>query len=186
MLVPSFRLAAVVALLLVARQARAQGDETSLFRASSTTLFAQLGLGTPLGYAGAELEQSVISSLVLSVGAGMGAVGPQVAFMPRIRVAGATSALVLGAGVSYGKYRDDVVCGPLCDGSDVREGKVVWLNVEAAVEHRWTNGLTLRGFIGGGHGVSSTMVCVSRGGCGQAAPRALTLVYPGGAIGWSF
>lgn len=34
--------------------------------------------------------------------------------------------------------------------------------------------------------MSHSMVCVSRGSCGQAQPRSLALVYLGGAIGWSF
>lgn len=182
----SLRPGLLTVILLAARAGHA-ADGASLFDQKATSVYAQLGLGTPLGFYGGEVEQTVTSFLALSGGAGIGQAGPQVAFMPRVRLGSDTSAVVAGAGVSYGKYRYSTICLVFCDRSSaVFEGKVTWVNAEAALEHRWPSGLSLRLFLGAGRRVAGALPCTADGGCGRLRPTVLVVPYLGTALGWSF
>ena len=97
--------AALLIGLLSAGPARAAERQRSNFEEKPIAVFAQLGAGTPLGYAGLEVEGSFLRFLALSVGAGMGETGRQVAAMSRLRFAvDERAAFVLGAGLSDGEY----------------------------------------------------------------------------------
>lgn len=179
------RRAVLVAVLLLSRIAKAAGDEPSLFQQHPTTVYAQLGLGTPLGWAGAEVEQTVTSFLALSGGVGMGFAGPQVAFMPRLRLGNRASAGTFGMGLSYGKYRREDTCLFDCSPA-VFEGKVAWANFEGGVEHQWDGGLSLRAFVGFGHIVAGDLACTGGDLCGWDHDDARKVFYLGSALGWSF
>lgn len=178
------RLAVLVSGLILPAVRAAAADEPSLFTQHPTTVYAQLGLGTPLGWGGVELEQTVTSFLALSAGAGMGFAGPQVAFMPRLRLGNRDSAGVFGIGVSYGNYRRTETCLFDC-APTYFDGKVAWANIEGGVEHRWNAGLTLRVFVGLGHVVAGQLSCTGDS-CTTYREQVRTLPYVGAALGWSF
>src|SRR6185436_1217888 len=92
----------IAALTLVAvTSARASAaDVVSEFQNRPTAVYAQFGLGTPLGFVGAEAEHMVTPDYAVSVGAGYGTGGPQVGAMVRLLAGGDRSKFVIGAGAS--------------------------------------------------------------------------------------
>jgi hypothetical protein len=95
---------AVAATALAARAASAADAPPSDPYPPKLFVEAQLGLGTPVGWAGGALELQV-GSLGLSVGVGQGFSGPQVSGMLRYRFwLNPDFNLDIGAGVSAGRY----------------------------------------------------------------------------------
>jgi len=92
------------------RAARPSGEAASRWPAS-VGVTAQLGLGSPLGYAGGAMAWTPLPAFTLEAGAGAGSAGPQLALMGLGRVTRERSAWGFGAGVSGGRY----IAGPTCD-----------------------------------------------------------------------
>ena len=173
-----------VALLLLPRTAAAS-DPPTLFEERPTTVYAQLGLGTPLGWGGVEWERVLTRYLTLSSGVGMGFAGPQAAVMPRLLLGNRHSAAFLGAGLSYGHYRRDDSCLFDCAPATF-QGTVAWANFESGAEHRWESGLALRVFVGFAHIVAGDLACSGSELCSWDKEDVRRLVYIGTALGWSF
>jgi len=157
----------------------------SNFRARPTAIYAELGLGAPLGWAGVEIEQTLASFLAMSGGVGMGFAGPQIAAMPRFRVGGRQSVATIGMGVSYGKFHWSDRCSLDCT-PEIRDGTVAWGNLEGGYELRRSNGFSLRAFAGYGRIITGQLGCTAVGtfGCGIEDGR--SLAYVGVAVGWAF
>ena len=106
-----FRVLVMTLFALGASQAAAADDDVmSELESKPNAFYAQGGLGTPLGYVGFELARRVSPSFLVSAGAGMGVTGPQITLMPRLLLGQGRSVLVLGAGVSRGKYTSNTHC----------------------------------------------------------------------------
>ena len=71
------RLPLLVATLILLTSARAAAAEAGGSESKPTVFYAQVGLGTPVGYVGVELARRVSPLFVISAGAGMGVSGPQ-------------------------------------------------------------------------------------------------------------
>jgi hypothetical protein len=164
--------------------ARAAEVELSNFEHRPFAVYAQLGLGTPLGWGGVEAEATLFRYLALSGGVGAGFSGPQVAFMPRLRLPfERRAAFTLGAGVSYGR----VVMPTECIGfgcAPPSQGDVGWANVEPGFELREAYGASFRLFAGYGRMIGGELTCVQ--------PQATDcdkrdfVVYLGTGLGWAF
>ena len=102
---------AVLALTLVVaasgRAAAADNDgSASPFESRPTAIYAELGLGAPLGLVGVEVEETILPNLSLSAGAGWGAANaPQGAAMLRWLGGNHWSRFTIGAGISGGQYK---------------------------------------------------------------------------------
>ena len=175
------------AALALASPARAENVvESSTFQTRPTAIYAQLGLGTPLGWGGVEIEQTLASFLAVSAGAGMGFAGPQIAAMPRLRFGHQNQAATFGLGASYGSYSWDDNCTLDCNPT-VRRGTVAWGNVEAGFEQRSQSGLSIRLFAGYGHVIAGSLTCTTGTFCDiENRDDGRSLVYLGGAAGWAF
>ena len=184
----AMRLATLILVLagLASGQAMA-ADGVSEFEARPTALYAQIGLGTPLGFLGVEAERTVTPVFSLSAGAGWGNAGPQAAAMMRMLLGGDRSKLVIGAGASGGKYTWDELC--FDDGCAEKSGTVAWGNLEIGGEHRFRSGFALRYFGGYGHVLAGNLACVgaSYDHCVSFhAHDGYSLVYTGVAFGYAF
>jgi hypothetical protein len=169
--------------------ARAELVEPTNFYTHPVAVYAQLGLGTPPGLGGLEIEPTVLQHFVLSSGIGLDPSGLQVAFMPRLRLpVSRREALTFGLGGSIGEYRlTGDPCGADCTPA-VHQGTAVWANLEAAAETRLSAGFSLRLFVGAGRTVLSELRCVQPGtiiGC-SPADSPIDRVFAGGAVGWAF
>ena len=173
------------------RAARAQGfaAEESVFARHAVTVTGILGLGTPVGEAGAEIALAPADWLELSGGIGRGFYGLQLAAMPRVRLHGEGRwALTLGAGYSQGEYGKFDLCfdGPC----DTWRGTIAWANLEAGAEFQTEAGFTLRLFGGVGIPLNPYGLSCQDGGSGECAtdtrPRVVPFPSGGVAVGWSF
>lgn len=171
--------------LAVAHPAGATLNDASNFQAHPTAAYVQVGLGTPLGWGGVEIEQTVASFLALSGGVGMGFSGPQVAVMPRLRFGGRDGALTFGAGASYGRFVWTDGCLLHCTPARA-EGVALWDNLEVGIEIRRSSGFSFRAFIGHGNVVGRSLVCTVAGNFGCDLDAASKLFYLGVAVGWAF
>ena len=155
--------AAVVALMLVARVSVADDDDDhsiSTFETKPTAIYGVVGLGTPVGAIGAEVEETVMPNWSLSAGLGWGmANAPQASAMIRWLGGGLRSKVTIGGGVSGGKYKWTEFCFDCDDGPVTKSGTVAWGNVEIGGEHRFWNGLALRYFGGYGHIIAGHLDC---------------------------
>ncbi len=183
----------IVALTLVAvTSAKASAaDVVSEFQNRPTAVFAQFGLGTPLGFVGAEAERMVTPDYAVSVGAGYGTGGPQAAAMLRYLAGGDRSKFVLGAGVSGGRtIWDDWLGFPDDEGTIRKIGTVAWGNIEIGGEHRFRSGFALKYFGGYGRIIAGDLGCEA----GNRYDDCVTfhqndghnLVYTGIAVGYAF
>jgi hypothetical protein len=187
--------AAVLALMLVALtagQASAAGDDQSVspFQSRSTAIFAVVGLGTPVGLVGAEVEQMLLPFWSFSAGAGWGAANaPQISMMTRWLGGGLRSKVTIGAGISHGKYTwSELFCFDCEDGPVTKTGTVTWGNVEIGGEHRFWSGFALRYFGGYGHIIAGDLVCDNApAGCGPYYQNdGYNVVYTGIGVGGAF
>jgi hypothetical protein len=125
-----------------------------------------VGLGTPIGFGGVELEFAPRRSFGLAAGIGRGFAGPNGAVSARGRWwLGDSFSLGAGVGLSAGSYRWEegqirpVDCGDLCA---AKEGVPVWFNLEVAAELRVVTALSIRLFAGVGFMTTpGAMTCVS-------------------------
>ena len=180
------RLSVLVATLILLTSARAAADDAGELESKPTVLYAQVGLGTPLGYVGVEAARRLSPSFVLSAGAGMGLSGPQIALMPRLVLGRGRSALVVGAGISRGKYTSSNACSEY-DGCAYRTGTANWANVEVGGEYRWPGGLSIRYFGGYGQAFADDLVCVgAQDQCAAYPGGGRSLAYTGLAVGQAF
>lgn len=110
-----------------------------------------LGVATPVGTLGGELEWMVADELSLSGGIGVSGSGPQIAVMPRYQLPVGTRAwLGLGLGLSGGPYTWKEFC---LGGSGCTERTAtfaLWGNAELSGAWQWRNGMSLRIFLGVG------------------------------------
>jgi len=183
----------IIALTLVTlTSARASAaDGVSEFQNRPTAVYAQLGLGTPLGFAGVEAEHMVTPDYAVSVGAGYGTGGPQAAAMVRMLAGGDRSKFVIGAGVSGGRtIWHDWAGFPDDEGTIQKIGTVAWGNVEIGGAHRFRTGFALKYFGGYGHIIAGDLACPS----GSRQDDCLmfhkddghNLIYTGIAVGYAF
>jgi len=166
-------------------------DVVSEFQHRPTAIYGQIGLGTPLGFAGVEVEQMVTPESAVSVGTGYGMGGPQLAAMVRLLAGGDRSKFIVGAGVSGGRYTwEDYLAFPDDEGSPRKSGTVAWGNLAIGGEHRFRNGFALKYFGGYGHVIAGDLVC-------EAGARhdvcvmfheddGDSLIYTGIAVGYAF
>jgi hypothetical protein len=153
---------------------------------------------TPVGELGVEAEYSVSRWLALSVGAGLGLYGPQVAVMPRLRLGfGRGRSLTVGAGASFGRYGwfENWIPDTCKEQCAQKTGDVVWGNAEVGLELGDAR-LSLRFFLGYGVPLNPgalkcdpTIGQIAYSHCliGHANDGlALPLPYAGAAVGFSF
>ena len=173
---------------------------------------AILGLGTPVGYAGAMVEYSPHPVVAIGAGAGLGGGtentdclasgvagvcdGPlsdrvQLAAMARFRVMRWEElAFTVGAGASGGGYSWDefTTDEPAHKSADL----AYWGNLELGVEYRAESGFTARGFSGFAHMLNpSALECIDTGINSDHCPNdhvhsGENVVYLGGSVGWAF
>jgi hypothetical protein len=174
----------LLSVLLLAPRLEAAPAAQNHFQARPTAVYVQLGLGTPLGWGGVEVEQALTSVLVLSGGVGMGFEEPQYAFMPRLRFGNRHDAGTVGVGVSRGDFRVDDTCWQHCNPVAPQEGVLTWGNLEGGFEHRWANGLSVRAFVGLRLIVGGELACVGDLPCSRGYAR--HTAFTGGAFGWAF
>jgi len=153
--------------LVVLASARAEaaevaddGEELSAFEARPTAIYAILGVWTPVGFMGAELEQTIAPNWTMSAGAGLSTSGLQGSAMVHMLAGGERSKLTVGAGISGGKYTWRESCLD-CDDGAVKNGTVAWGNVELGGEHRFSSGFAIRYFGGYGHVIAGDLTCDS-------------------------
>jgi hypothetical protein len=162
-------------------------------------LEGQLGLGTPLGLAGIALDYSPFSILGLNLGIGLGLGGPQYAFASRLRVIRAGRrkqvALYLSGGVSGGafntQYRGPDISfagsqgGPEDPVAHYHWDAAYWTNLEAGVEIRVRQHLSLRPFAGAAFLLNPSAGTAVIGQYGEIPTRAERWApYLGIAIGY--
>jgi len=183
----------IIALTLVTlTSARASAaDGVSEFQNRPTAVYAQLGLGTPLGFAGVEAEHMVTPDYAVSVGAGYGTGGPQAAAMLRMLAGGDRSKFVIGAGVSGGRtIWTDWAGFPDDEGAVRKIGTVAWGNLEIGGEHRFRNGFGLRYFGGYGRIIAGDLICEAGNRYDVCVANhkddGYNLIYTGIAVGYAF
>jgi hypothetical protein len=181
------RVAAVVLVLVGLTSTRAAAADASEFESKPNAIYAQFGLATPLGLAGLEAERRLSPVFSVSVGAGYGLLGPQIAAMPRVTVGSGPSALVLGIGLSRGKYAssicfDDDSCASI-------SGTPTWVNTEVGGIYRWSGGISFKYFGGFGRTVAGELIC-GGGAADQCvashSASGLEIIYTGFAFGQAF
>jgi hypothetical protein len=181
----------IVAMTLLAALAPAQAaadDDISEFEARPTAIYAQVGLGTPLGFLGVEAEHTVLPTWSLSAGAGLGIAGPQAAAMVRRLFEGDQSKLVIGAGLSGGRYRWVELC--FDEGCTRKGGMVAWANLEIGGEHRFRSGFAMKYFGGYGRLIAGDLVCDEQATYDHCITThkndGYNLIYAGVAFGYAF
>ncbi len=96
-----------------------------------------VGVFTPTGELGAEYTWVANPNLELGLGAGVGGGWqPQVAIMPRLRLATKHTSYSLGAGVSTGRY---TTYGGDFGWEYARRTLVLWANVELGIQRTWAD-----------------------------------------------
>jgi hypothetical protein len=178
----------VTLLAALAQGEAAAADGVSEFEARPTAIYAQLGVGTPLGFIGVEAEHVVLGTLAVSAGAGVGLAGPQAALMARTLLGGDRSKFVIGAGLSGGRYRWAEFCID-AKGCTQKAGLVGWGNLEIGGAHRFRSGFALEYFGGYGHLIAGDLACEQ-----ATYDHCMTdhkndghnLVYTGVAFGYAF
>jgi len=162
LITPGMRIA-VVALILLGlastRTAAAEGDDAiSSFEAKPTAIYAVLGLATPVGMVGAEVEETILPNWSLSAGVGWSDSGAgQGAAMIRWMAGGLRSKVTIGLGASGGAYKSADFCISHCVAA--KTGTVAWANLEAGGEHRFWSGFAFRYFAGYGRVVAGDVAC---------------------------
>lgn len=133
------------------------GGEPDAFSTHQLGLQLPLGIGMPTGLLGMALEWTPVPYLSLEAGVGWdrsfgllgdGKSGLQWSLMPRLRLPIAGVGISIGVGVSGGPYEWCDSC-PWENGDQWDWSQAVWVNVEAALEYRWMNGIGLRALVGG-------------------------------------
>jgi hypothetical protein len=164
--------------------------DSSVYETRPTALYLQLGLGTPTGTVGAEVEQTLTPHVAVAGGAGWGNAGPQVAGMARLRFGRDRAKFVMGGGLSGGEYEWVRFCmGPL-ESCPNKRGTVAWTNFEMGGSHRAWNGLSFRYFVGYGRIVAGKYECVADAAYDVCIMShrddGKNLFYTGVAIGYAF
>ena len=187
------RVAVLALTLVVVASGRAAADNdgsVSPFESRPTAVFAELGLGTPVGLVGVEVEEMIGRTCRWSAccrrwGA---ANAPQGAAMLRWLGGSHWSRFTIGAGISGGQYKwRDWSC--FYDTCPTKSGTVAWGNVEIGAELRSSSGFALRYFGGYGHIIAGDLVCDPPAtSCGPYYQNdGYNLIYIGAvAVGYSF
>jgi hypothetical protein len=182
--------AAFTLVALAAASAAADDRDVSAFEARPIAVYAVMGLGTPVGLMGAELERTLEPHWTISAGAGWGLSGFQGSAMTHFLFGDSTrSRFVVGAGISGGRYIWRESCLVDCDDPAEKTGNVMWANLEVGGEHRFFGGFAIRYFAGYGHVVAGDLVCSSDASSGCAAMSRETgrdILYSGVALGGAF
>jgi len=157
----------------------------------------QSGLGAPLGFGGVAVEGTPLRWLTFGAGVGASSNGPQTAFMGRLRIPFSNgTAVAFGAGISMGHYE----ASPFLEfdySTKWTWRNAVWKNVELSVEHRWSNGVEIRGFFGAAFLDGAADSCSARDEeagrqetCSSMTPSGSFLVtslpYLGMSVGYAF
>jgi hypothetical protein len=156
-----------------------------------SAIYAVLGLGTPVGFAGFEGVHRFGPWFELSAGVGRGmsalASGAthgrdvQWSVMPRIRLGQSRTALTIGAGISAGNFGGggEWFCDGPCPRRDVPLDYTFWGNLEAGIEHWFIGGVALRTFLGYARACSEST-------CGTGPAGNTTFPYLGFGLGYAF
>jgi hypothetical protein len=105
-----------------------------------------LGLASPVGEIGVDVDHRFTRMFDLDVGAGEALGGPQVSAMPRLRFGSQAVSGTLGAGLSAGPMETF----GLIDDTDARMSTFALLaNIELGAQLTSQGGMFVRGFIGG-------------------------------------
>jgi len=131
-----------------------------------TAVYAETGLGTPVGYFGLEGLRRIAPRWEIAAGVGLGLSASkngsglghelQWSLMPRYRLGSDRAAMTIGLGVSGGNYAHTLesLCGSeeeilTCSLANWRY--TLWANVELGGEYWLPSGFALRFFVGYGH-----------------------------------
>jgi hypothetical protein len=177
----------LLTLFALAPRTAAADEVVSEFEKRPTALYLQMGIGTPTGLVGIEVERTVAPQLAISAGGGWSTVGPQVAAMLRPHFGGDRSKVVFGAGLSGGDYRWTEICIDIICAD--KRGRVMWSNLEFGAEHRFRSGFAMKYFGGYGHVVAGDLPCVgdTADNCRRFHQNdGRQIVYTGFAIGGAF
>jgi hypothetical protein len=142
---------AFFAVVVAAPPARASEADGTARWAHSIAVDGVVGLGTPVGFGGVDVEYTPVPWLTLSAGLGANAEGAQEALGARLRgIPRPGVAMAFGVGASTGPY---ATVEPLIAFFDdpqqhYRWTRAYWLNVDFSIERRWDNGLEMRWFLG--------------------------------------
>jgi hypothetical protein len=157
-----------------------------------------LGVGAPLGLAGAAFDYSPSRWFGAGAGVGVGAAGVQTAAMARLRIPLAEGVGIgVGGGLSGGNYEwvEGGVFSVFIDKPASRMWKpAYWANADVEIEGRFEGGFTLRGYIG-----RAALLNPSDGACGAGSASEVQhcqtfhpvgggfgLGYAGIAMGYAF
>ncbi len=166
----------------------ASAADAGEFDSKPNALYAHFGVATPLGFVGLEAERALAPVFAVSVGAGYGLMGPQIALMPRVTLGTGASAMILGVGLSWGKYGSHTVC--FDDDSCAQiSGTPVWANTEIGGVYRWHDGLSFKYFGGFGRTVAGDLACAGDAYDQCVASHSasgLKIIYTGFAFGQAF
>jgi len=151
----------------VADDGAAAAIEATRWAGRPVSVSAHIGLGTPYGSYGGELEVGLAPWATIAAGAGRSGTfrdSTMVAGAGRVRHVFGGNAVGLSLGLGYGDSTVDAGIGD--DAKAVLNA--LWLNAEAYYEHRFGSGLMLRGYIGGTRALSfdTCVATTSHSGCG--------------------
>ena len=171
--------------LVLSSPGLSRADE-ALAPSRRAALYAEAGLGTPVGYFGAEAVLKLAPSWEIASGVGLGLTASrngsgfvhdlQWSLMPRYRFGGNRPAMTIGLGVSGGNYAHtlDSLCGSqeeelICSLTNWRY--TLWANLEIGWEYWLPTGFAVRYFIGYGRVLAQgSEHCQLPPNCGEDVP----------------
>jgi hypothetical protein len=129
-----------VALTLGATATAARADDAALAIAPAPTptearpvrLGLVLGLFTPVGTLGLDLQVDVAPHVSLSGGVGQSFSGPQAAVMPRLHIGDDAFRVYVGEGISGGRFDPPEFCWEACE--DESDPLALWANTEIGLD----------------------------------------------------
>ncbi len=176
-----FALLAAIGLLGPSGRSLAASPVPAMVAAPSpprTGIGVDFGIGSALGLGGVTVTEAFGRFARLEVGAGYGASGYQLSFMPKIALGGARDRFVAGFGVSVA----------LPDDARLATGHPVWLNIDAVgYEHRFDTGIALSAALGVTGGLGGGEVCLPPDGCEPQFLHPVTEYWlPQGRVGVAY
>ena len=153
-------------------------------------LEAQLGLGAPLGLAGAALDVSPSPGFSLNFGAGVGhsTRSLQLAGVARMRIIAAHGfAVGPEAGLAMGRYEEHIDCPDGHCPPEWHWNRAVWGNVGLFLERRSDTGLALRWSFGAASIFNlASAECLRCRATDEPSMWQSTAAYTMLAVGWAF
>jgi len=162
---------------------------------------AHLGVATPIGVTGLELERDLFDRFSVAAGGGLGLSGLQGSAWLRARLTGISrrkhrnpTRIGVGAGLSAGRFAQGGCFSFFCGGEKEVWDWIVWANLELFAEKRFDSGLTLRPYLGWSFPTAASD-CHYGDDSDAGAPGTLCssdddtthiLIFAGTALGWRF